>query len=297
MAKFRLRRYIFYYLGRAAAFLVYLLPVRVSVYLAKFLGRIGFRVLGKYRRLTIENLKLAFGSEKADEEIEGIARRVFENLARYGVELINFPKINKGNLDKWVTIGNAQILDAAVRRGKGIIILTAHFGNWELTGLTLRERGYRGCVIGRRIYFDKYDAWLNELRRMHDVNVIYRDESPRKAIKALRDNQIVGIVADQDVDSVEGVFVNFFGKPAYTPAGPVVLARATGAALIPALMIKEGSRHVLMVEKPLELVDTGNKEQDLVTNTQKWSDVIESYIRKYPDQWVWMHRRWKTKAT
>ena len=295
MAKFRLRRYILYYLGRAIAFIIYLLPVRVSVYLATFLGRIAFRILKKYRRLTIENLKLAFGSEKTDEEIEGIARRVFENLGKNAAELVNFPKINKGNLDKWVSISDPRILDEAVKRGKGIIILTAHFGNWELTGLTLREKEYRGCVIGRRIYFDKYDKWLNELRRLHDVNVIYRDESPRKALKALKDNQIVGIVADQDVDSVEGVFVNFFGKAAYTPAGPVVLARATGAALIPALMVREGGRHVLKVEKPMELVDTGNRTQDLVTNTQKWSDIIEAYIRKYPDQWVWMHRRWKTK--
>ena len=130
---------------------------------------------------------------------------------------------------------------------------------------------------------------------MHDVNVIYRDESPRKILKVLKENRIVGIVADQDVESVEGVFVDFFGHPAYTPAGPAALARASGASLIPVLIMRENGKHSLVVEKPIELADTGDKEKDLVENTRRWSSVIESYIRKYPEQWVWLHRRWKTK--
>ncbi|MDD5436688.1 MAG: lysophospholipid acyltransferase family protein, partial [Candidatus Omnitrophica bacterium] len=95
--------------------------------------------------------------------------------------------------------------------------------------------------------------------------------------------------------SVDGVFVDFFGRQAYTPTGPVVLARASGAVLLPVFIIREGRRHTISIEEPVELVDTGNKEADLISNTQKWSNVVESYVRRYPDQWVWMHRRWKTK--
>ena len=198
-------------------------------------------------------------------------------------------------MDKFVRFRNRERLDAAYKKGKGIIVLTAHFGSWELMAAALRENNCPGVTIGRRIYFKKYDDFLNQLRRSRDVEVIYRDESPRKMLKTLKKNWIVGIVADQDVDSVDGVFVDFFGHSAYTPSGPVALAKTSGAVLLPVFIIREGDWHTIAIEEPVELIDTGNKEADLVSNTQKWSNVVESYVRKYPDQWVWMHRRWKTK--
>jgi KDO2-lipid IV(A) lauroyltransferase len=293
--KLKYRRYYLYYLGRVLAFKFYILPLSVGLFIAALLGRIAFCVLGKYRRITIENLKTAFGTEKSEIEIRAIARGVFENLAKIAVEMINFPKITEANLDKFVQIENIGVIDEAFKKGKGAIILTGHFGNWELLALAMRVRRYPGAVVGRRIYFHKYDRWLNELRRLHDVNIVYRDESPRNILKVLRKNAIMGMLADQDVDSVEGVFVNFFGRSAYTPIGPAVLAAASGASLIPAFMVRQGRRYRLIFEKPVELIDTGDKEKDIVTNTQAWSDVVESYIKKYPDQWVWMHRRWKTR--
>lgn len=293
--KYKLRRYYLYYLGRAGAFLIYLLPIKFSLFLADRLGAVAYLMLGRYRRLTIDNLRSAFGDEKTGKEIESIAARVFSNLARNAVELINFPKLNKGNIGRYVTTEGIEIIDAAFKLGRGVIIITAHIGNWEVMSATLRILDYPGVAVGRRIYFDKYDKYLNKLRKLHDVNIIYRDESPKKILKVLKSNAIVGIVADQDVDSVEGVFVDFFGKQAYTPAGPAALARVSGAKLIPVIMLRDGARHRLVVEKPIELVDTGDKEKDLVENTRRWSSIIESYIRRYPDQWVWMHRRWKTK--
>ena len=293
--RYRYRRYYLYYLGRVAAFLIYLLPMNVGAGLAAFLGRCVFYLLPKYRNVTIDNLTRAFANEKTPEEIKRIAVKVFENLGRNAAELINFPKITKGNIDRLVKIEGMDIVDSSFARGKGTIILAAHLGNWELTGLVFRIKGYPGQTIGKKIYFYKYDNWLNRLRRAQDINVIYRDESPRKMLKVLKDNKILGIVADQDVDSVEGVSVNFFGMPAYTPIGPVALAKATGASIIPVFVAREGGRHRFMIEKPVELVDTGNKDADMAANTQRWSDVVESYIRRYPEQWVWMHRRWKTK--
>ncbi len=294
--RYKYRRYFLYYLGRVAASIVYLLPIRVASEIAAFFGGCAFYLLPKYRDVAVDNLTHAFGSEKTPSEIRRIARKVFENLGRNAAELINFPKINKGNIDRFIKIEGIDNVDGSFRRGKGTIILASHFGNWELLGLTFRVKGYPGSTIGRKIYFYKYDNWLNSLRREQDINVIYRDESPRKMLKVLKDNKILGIVADQDVDSVESVFVNFFGRPAFTPVGPVVLARATGASLVPTFVIRDGSgKHRFVIEKPIELVDTGNKEADIVTNTQRWSDVIESYIRRYPEQWVWVHRRWKTQ--
>jgi KDO2-lipid IV(A) lauroyltransferase len=293
--KYKYRRYFLYYLGRVFAFLVYLLPINIGVIIAALLGRCAYLILPKYRNIAIANLQIAFEHEKSPREIRRIAREVFANLARSACEVVNFPKINEKNIDRFVRIEGIEHVDRSFAAGKGTIILASHFGNWELLGMTFRVKGYPGVTIGRKIYFYKYDDFLNKLRKSHDVNVIYRDDSPRKMLKTLKDNRILGIVADQDVDSVEGVFVNFFGKPAYTPAGPVALARVSGAAMIPCFVIRRRYGHVLKIEAPIKLVDTGNKEADLVTNTQRWSDVIESYIRRYPEQWVWMHKRWKTK--
>ncbi len=293
--KFKFRRYYLYYLGRCFAFIFYIIPLNVGLYIAKLAGQIAFLVLVPYRNIAIENLRYAFGSEKSEAEIRAIARKVFENLAKNAVEMVNFPKINERNSRKFVTLKNRENLDKAFARGKGVIIITAHFGNWEMLAAGFRLEGYPGVTIGRKIYFDKYDKYLNYLRKTHDVNVIYRDDSPRKMLKVLKENRILGIVADQDVDAVEGVFVDFFGHPAYTPAGPAALAAATGAALVPALILRDDGHHTLIVEEQIELADTGDKEKDLIENTKRWSTVIESYIRKYPEQWVWMHRRWKTK--
>lgn len=294
--RYKYRRYFLYYLGRVGAFLIYLVPARIGPAIGLCLGRCAFFLLPKYRKMAIDNLTLAFGSEKSRQEINRIAVRVFENLGRNACELINFPKINEKNIGSLLKIEGLDIVDRSFAKGKGTIILGSHFGNWELLGLTFRIKGYPGYTIGRKIYFYKYDDFLNGLRRTHDVNVIYRDESPKKMLKVLKENKILGIVADQDVDSVGGVFVNFFGMPAFTPAGPVALARATGAKIIPVFVIRQGARHIFKIEEPVELIDTGNKEADIVTNTQKWSDVVESYIRRYPEQWVWIHRRWKTQV-
>lgn len=293
--KFKFRRYYLYYLARISSALFYIIPLAVGLYIGRIFGRIAYWVLIRYRKIAIGNLKIAFGREKTRFEIERIARGVFENLSANAVELVNFPKINRTNIDKFVEIKNIDIINRALKDGKGAILLTGHFGNWELLALTIRLKGYHGAVIGRRIYFDKYDKYLNHLRQIHDVNIIYRDESPKKILRVLRDNGIIGMLADQDVDSVNGVFVNFFGRPTYTPIGPAALAKASGSSLIPAFIIRENGRHTLVIEKPIGLMETGDDETDLIENTQRWSNVAESYIRRYPEQWVWIHRRWKTK--
>jgi len=293
--KFKIRRYVLYYLARCLAFLVYIIPVSIALTLADIIGLLAFWVARKYAKITLENLRSVFGTEKTDKEIRRIAIQVFKNIAKNAVELVRFPKISKANIDSLLKFEGREILDRELLRGKGIVVVTGHIGNWEMMAITLRIKGYPGVAVGKRIYFHKYDEYLNNLRRYHDVNIVYRDDSPRKILKVLKSNGIVGIVADQDVDSVEGVFIDFLGRKAYTPAGPAVLAKATGASLVPVVMIRDGSKHRLIVNEPIELVDTGNREADVVANTQRWSYVLESYIRKYPDQWVWMHRRWKTK--
>lgn len=293
--KFKLRRYYLYYAARIFAFLLRLLPLGVALYIADVFGTLAFYTLSKYRRIALENLTSALGKEKTARELNRIARNVFRNFAKNGVELINFTKLNEKNIDSFVDIKNIDILKGALDKGKGVIIATGHLGNWELLAVTISLKGYKGAVVGRRIYFDKYDSYLNGIRRNKGVKVIYRDESPKNMLRVLKDNGILGILADQDVDSVNGVFVNFFGRPAYTPAGPAALARASGAVLLPGFIVRENGRHVLMFEDPIKLSETGDKDKDIVIDTQKYSDVLEAYVRRYPELWVWVHRRWKTE--
>lgn len=293
--KFKYRRYYLYYLARVFASFFTIIPLQAGLYLAGKMGALVYLALPKYRKIAIANLTLVFGKEKSPSEIATIARKVFENIGKNAFEMINFPKLNAGNISGKVDFKNRDIVDRAFAAGKGVLILTAHFGNWELLATGLRLYNYPGITIGRRIYFDKYDKWLNQLRKIHDVDVAYRDESPMKILRALKKNMIVGIVADQDVDSVDGVFVDFFGNSAYTPIGPVALAKATGAKLVPTFIIRSGDHHTITFEEPVELVNTGDDKKDLIENTQKWSRVFEKYIKLYPEQWVWMHRRWKTR--
>lgn len=293
--KYKLRRSILYYLLRGIGFIIILFPLRTGLFIGAILGRLAYYIIRRERIKTLTNLRIAFGKEKAEREIKYIAREVFANLGKNLVELINFPKINKSNIDNLVKERGLHRIDKALHKKKGVIILASHFGNWEFLAAYLTIKGYRGPVIARRIYFNKYDVVLNRLRASKNIDVIYRDESPKKILRVLKSGGMIGILADQDVDSIEGVFVDFFGKLAYTPMAPASLALATGAEILPCFLIRQRNRRTFVVEDPIELEITGNKERDILINTEKWSKVIESYIKRYPSQWVWMHRRWKTR--
>lgn len=295
--KIKTRRYYLYYLAVAGGFIIAILPLRLGLYLADLAAKICFSILGKVRRQTIENLKNAF-PEKENAEIERIAKDVFSNLCKIAIELVNTYKLNKDNIDKWVIVDGEgfEKIDRVFSKGKGGIMLASHFGNWELISITFLLKGYPGTVIARRIYFDRYDRFINWIRTSKGVGVLYRDDSPKKMLRLLKQNKLIGILADQDVDSVDGIFVDFFGRPAYTPIAPVAFSLASGAPLIPCFMVREKGRYKLIIEDPLEPEKKSDKDETIRFNTERWSRIVESYIRKYPGQWVWMHKRWKTKA-
>jgi len=292
--KRRLRRNILYILLLFIDRIILLLPVYFSLIIGKFGGFLAYLFLPKYSKLAKENLKMAFKDEKSRHQINEIARNVFANLGMSIAEVLSMPKM-KRQLDKKIYCVGFEKIDKALSKGKGVIILCAHFGNWELLSAYFTAKGYHLNVIARHVYYEKYDEWVRLLRDSTGVNVIFRDESPRKVLDVLKNNELLGIMPDQDIDSIEGVFVRFFNKPAYTPIAPVSLAMRMGSPMLPCFIMRKGTRHKIAVEDPVCLRISGNKQEDIVKNTQLWSNVVESYIRKYPEQWVWMHRRWKTK--
>ncbi len=293
--KIKTRRYYIYYLAKILFFVISLVPLRVSLLIAGAIGNAAFLAAEKYRKRAIDNLIDALGVTRLEAEI--IARKVFSNVAKNGAEWIKLFRLDPSDLGTMLKSAEGiEYLEEAFKEGKGVIVIAAHFGNWELMPIYIRSKVYDGAVIARRIYFHKYDEFIAGLRTRFGVRMIYRDESPKKILKELKKGNILGILADQDVDSVDGVFVKFFSKEAYTPTAPVKLAMATGAKLVPAFVVRdEDDRHILVVEKPIEIVLSDDKEGDIVRYTQVWTDVLEKYVRKYPHQWVWFHSRWKTK--
>ncbi|RKY43275.1 MAG: hypothetical protein DRP85_00355 [Candidatus Makaraimicrobium thalassicum] len=294
--KIKTRRYYLYYSARVLFFLVRLIPLRISQTIAVFLGKAAFRLVRKYRGITIANLDAVFSSDHKSNL--RIAERVFENIARTGAEWIKLSSLDPKRIDDLVTeFQGAEYLDDTLSEGKGAIVLGFHFGNWELLGLYLRQKGYEGNAVVRRIYFHKYDELLMQMRRRFGVEGIYRDEFPKKILRLLKKGGTLGILADQDVDSVDGIFVDFFGRPAYTPTAPVKLAMAAKTKIIPAFVIrKPDNTYRIVLEKPIDPSSgDSTRQEDVKRYTRLWTAVLEEYVKRYPEQWVWLHSRWKTK--
>lgn len=292
--KYRFRRRLLYTLLLFLDGLFLLIPYKPALGIGRFCGILCYVLLRKNRRLTKEHLRFAFGGEKTEKEISYIAREVFINLGTGFAEVLSLPKI-KGMLNKIIDIRGLETFDAALKEGKGVVAITAHLGNWELIPMYFAHLGYPANVVARRVYYEKYDEWVSFLRSNMGVNVIYRSDSPKKLLNLLKNNELVGIMPDQDIDSIEGVFVDFFGKKAYTPSAPVKLAMAADAPIVPLFIVRKNGRHTILVDEPFKVDKTQGKEAAVLEYTQKWSTIVESYIRRYPGQWVWMHRRWKTR--
>ena len=293
--KHKIRNEILFLSLKGFSFLILLLPLRLALKIGSSLGFLAYLFLPKQRQITLENLRLAFGKEKREKELRQISRLVFKNLGKNLVELLSFPKINKENIDKLISASGLEKVDALLKKGKGAVVISGHLGNWEFLPAYFGLKGYPSNVIARQMRFYKYNAWVTNLREKKNVRVVLRQNSFKELLRILTSNQLLGVLPDQDADSVDGVFVDFFGQRAYTPAGPVALALASGAALIPCYIFRKNDHHHIAIDDPIELTKTGNKQEDIMVNTEKWQKKIESYIRLYPEQWVWMHRRWKTK--
>ncbi|MBN1405493.1 MAG: lysophospholipid acyltransferase family protein [Candidatus Omnitrophica bacterium] len=291
--KHRFRRKLLYILLLVVDKIILSFPVDFAIAIGRYFGILAYFILPKFSKIAKENLKNAF-PDKTPAEINRITMGVFRNLGMNAAEVLSISKIKKQALRRIYSTGFDKI-DKALEKGKGAIILSAHFGNWELLPVYFVAKGYPSNVVARHIYYEKYDEWVSLLRKTTGVNIIFRDESPRKIVEALKSNELLGIMPDQDIDSIEGVFVKFFKRPAYTPTAPVALSAKIGSPILPCFIIRERNRHKIIIEDPVNLKSTGNEERDITENTQAWSDVIESYIKKYPEHWVWMHKRWKTR--
>ncbi|MBI4342396.1 MAG: LPS export ABC transporter periplasmic protein LptC [Candidatus Omnitrophica bacterium] len=272
------------------------LPLPAARAIGRFLGLVTYGLLGSQRRLTLRHLEFALSQELSSAQRRRVARGVFVNLGQNVMEWLLLPRLSTQQLQRLMTGEGVDHFRQALERGNGAIALTAHLGNWELIALYLKSLGFDGGVLARRLRYPEYESFLIGLRGARGVPTFARG-SVRDVATLLRANQIIGILPDQDTESLDGIFVSFFNHPAYTPVGPAALSIMTGAPIVPCFLVREGATFRLVVEPPLRAPQTADRTQAMAALTQAWSDVVQSYIRRYPDQWVWMHRRWKTQPS
>jgi KDO2-lipid IV(A) lauroyltransferase len=263
--------------------------------IADFLGGILFNVAKKHRRIVLDNLTYAFGHEKQPEEIEKIAQQVFINLVRVVLEIAWSLQLDERRISKHFKIDGYHHIKQAYEKGKGVLVLTAHFGNWELLSVIGGMIKFPQSVVVRPLDFKPLDHFVFKLRTRFGGKMIPKQRSFRKIIRRLHFGEMVYLLMDQNVDWYEGVFVDFMGHRACTNKGLALLALKTGAAVVPVFMVREKSGFRAEFGPEIITVQTGDRQKDIEINTQEYNRVIENVVRRYPDQWFWVHQRWKTK--
>lgn len=256
------------------------------------LGRWAHRLVGSRRRIAEENLRRALGDDLTEEQIASIARSVFENIGRTLVELARFPLLTPERANEIVVPDGIDRLREYLKQGGGVLVVP-HYGNWELLGVWSRMIGLPVEVLVTTQHNLLVDAHLTRIRESAGMKIIRAGSSVRRLFKAVKEGKLVALASDQHATS-GGLVVDFFGRPAAAPEGPALLALRAGVPIFPFCVRRERfDRHVLMAGDPIEPPRGGEEVSAIRDMTQRYMRFFESCIRRYPDQWLWTHRRWK----
>jgi KDO2-lipid IV(A) lauroyltransferase len=257
---------------------------------------VAYRLMTRLRNTGQRNLELAF-PEKPAAEREQILRRLYRNLGWLLGEFCEMPKYTRENTQGFLRSEGLEHYLAARERGKGVLIVTGHLGAWELSSFYHSLMGYPMSIVIRRLDNARVDRLVNAIRCLHGNRVLHKDDFARGLLAAMRQGETVGILMDTNMTPPQGVFVPFFGRPACTASGLARVALKTGAAVLPGFMVWEEAerKYVLRFGEEIPVVATGDDESDALANTAKFTAVIEEWVRRYPEQWLWVHRRWKTR--
>ena len=273
-----------------------LMPRPLSRAFAIGIGQVVYLLHFRLRQVGMRNLAMVF-PEKTVAERGRILRGVFTSLGRQLAELCQFPKYTAQNIDEVVAYDGLENYERAYAGGKGVLFLTAHFGGWELSAFAHSLHGHWLHVVMRPMDNEYLDCLLQRYRSMHGNKPVAKDDFVRGLLAAMKAGETVGILMDTNMTPPQGIFVDFFGIPACTASGLARIALRTDAAVVPGFTIWDPvlGKYRLRFDPALQLIRTGHLEADIAANTQMFTKVIEDYVRKYPDQWLWVHRRWKTR--
>lgn len=254
-----------------------------------------FHLLKRLRSVGRQNLELAFPDATLAER-GAILRQEYRQLGHHLAEFALMSRYSRATVEQLIRYDGLEHFEQASAKGNGVLVLTGHLGAWELSSFFHSLMGHPMGMVIRRLDNPLVDAYVNAIRCQHGNRVLHKDDFARGLISEMKAGRTVGILMDTNMTPPQGTFVPFFGVAACTGSGLARIARKTGAAVLPGFLLEEpGGRYRLHFGKELEVENTDDGERDAVANTARFTAVLEEYIRQYPGQWLWMHRRWKTR--
>lgn len=272
------------------------LPRRAALRVGAAIGSVLYAFDWKRRRIGLQNLDIAF-PEKSDAEQRAILYRAYRNIGRSAAESAQMVELNRDSVQRYVRIDDIERWQQAVNRPGGAIIVTAHFGSWELLAYAQGLYGRPVTIVHKSFPNPMVDHIVNHIRSRAGTRHLRKKRAAREALRALREGALLVTPIDQNQKRQDGVFVTLFGIPACTTPGPARLAMRTGAPIVPAFLVRDGEsdQHRLIVLPDIEVAQTGDRERDIAATMQRCSDVVERMLLNYPEQWIWFHRRWRTR--
>ncbi|MCD4812251.1 lysophospholipid acyltransferase family protein [bacterium] len=275
--------------------MVALIPHPLAKAIGRFLGARFYDWVPKERNRALQNFEQAY-PDMTTAVRSGLVRDVFVNLGQNALELFEMLSYTTARIIRLVEgVEGAEHMQSALAKGKGVLCLTGHLGNWEILPVYMYHMGWPAAVVAQVLYDQRLDTLLNEFRGKHNVQVIKRSKVTSEIIRSLRRNMLLGILNDQDT-GVDSRFAPFYGKPAKTPVGIFRLARKIGTPVVPVFITRQANgRHKIYIEPALDFQVSDNEEKDLQACALAGNLAIEKYVRLFPEQWVWFHRRWKSR--
>lgn len=270
-----------------------LLPASWLKILGAGIGRLVFRLSEKHRNIALQGVNVCFGNERDEEERRRIALRGFESMGKNLLLFLKLPAVSRERLKADVTFVNEENLKDALARGKGVLLLSAHMGNWEYAGAAIAARGYPVVGVVQRISNPWVDSYVSNIRHQKGIPLVVRSRaSTEDYVRVLNENKILILVTDQNA-AHRGVPAKFFGVDTPTFVGWITLSRRTDAAVVPAFSAYENGRLCIFFEKPVDISEEENLQKTYIVNAERVNAIIEKYIRRYPEQWFWLHNRWR----
>lgn len=277
--------------------LLSLVPIRIGQGIGRMLGSVLAAVLKGRVTSSLNNLRYVFDDAMSESELIALNGRIIAHFTQMLFEAPHILRLTPRNLDRYVVFENEDALSRAIAKGRGVFMLTAHFGNWEfMSAATALGLHAKNAVVVRPADFEPADRLLTILRSRFGTEIIPKRRAMKKLLSVKKENKVIGILLDQNVDWYEGVFVPFFGKPACTNKGLALVALRTGSPVVPIFSVRQpDGRFRIIFEDEVVLKRSGDKIKDIEENTALFNQIIEKYVRRYPDHWFWFHKRWKTR--
>ena len=271
------------------------LPRRISRLVGSALGMVTYYAARRLRSVGQQNLQLAF-PQTALTERRRVLQAEYRQLGHHLAEFARMPRYDRRTLEGMIDYQGLEHFERASSKGRGVLVLTGHLGAWELSSFFHSTMGYPMGLVIRRLDNPLMDRYVNEVRCMHGNRVLSKDDFARGLLLEMKAGRTVGILMDTNMTPPQGAFVPFFGILACTGSGLARIARKTGAAVLPGFLLEEpGGRYRLHFGEEIAIDVTSDSERDAISNTVRFTAVLEEYVRRYPEQWLWMHRRWKTR--